>query len=194
MSEMKKEESKDSKKAKDEKKESRCAELKDIEALRKEVKEREDKLNEVIDTLQRLQAEFENHAKRADNEKKEIRQYAEAGLIKKLLPVLDSFELALKSGQCCSKEDEKIVKGMEMIYSQLSQLLKNDGLRQIDSVGKKFDPYYHEVLMVEEDGKRDDDIVVEELQKGYMFNGKVLRYSKVKINKKAGEVKNENRC
>jgi molecular chaperone GrpE len=189
-----KEENKDIKKVKEEKKENRCAELKDIEALRKEVEEREHKLNEVIDTLKRLQAEFENHAKRVDNEKKEIRKYAEAELVKKLLPVLDSFELALKSGQCCSKENEKLVKGMDMIFSQLSQLLKDGGLKDIDALGKKFDPYYHEVLMVEEDGKKEDDVVVEELQKGYMFNGKVLRYSKVKINKKAGEVKNENRC
>lgn len=164
------------------KEESECVKLK------KEIKEKDEKLDGAIDTLKRLQAEFDNYGKRVEKENGDFRKYVKAELIKKLLPTLDSFELALRNHQ----DKEKFMKGMEMIYAQLFQVLEDEGLRKIDSLGKKFDPYFHEVLMTECDKKKKDDEITEELQKGYMLNEKVMRYSKVKVNKKE-ECKNESK-
>ena len=165
------------------KEESEC------EKLRKEMKEKDEKLNENIDTLKRLQAEFENYCKRTEKENHDFRKYVKAELIKKLLPTLDSFELALKNSQ----DKEKFMKGLEMIYAQLFQTLEEEGLRKIDTLGKKFDPYLHEVLMTESNEKKEDEEITDELQKGYKLNEKVLRYAKVKVNKKEEVKQNENK-
>ncbi len=154
-------------------------EAQDNEAMKKTA-------DEYKDALQRLQADFENYKKRCDRESASFRKYANAELIKSLLPILDSFELALKN----NGEHEKFVKGVEMIYAQLYSLLEDKGLRKICSEGRKFDPYTQEVLLQEESEK--DGIVLEELQKGYLLGDAVLRHSKVKVGKKS-EAKNENR-
>lgn len=131
------------------------------------------------DTLQRLQAEFENYKKRVEKEKLQYRQFAAAEVAKSLLPVLDSFELALKPA---INGDDKFRKGMEMIYGQFYSVLESLGLRPIKALGEALDPYKHEVLLQGEtdDGKK-DGVVAEEFQKGYMFNDAVLRCSKVKV-------------
>ncbi|MBI2208595.1 nucleotide exchange factor GrpE [Candidatus Woesearchaeota archaeon] len=141
-----------------------------------------EKLEELTDTLKRLQAEFENYKKRADKEKEEFAKYANAAMIAKLLPLLDTFEIALRN----TKDHEKFLKGMEMVYAQLFSALEAEGLRPITAEGKKFDPYYHEVMLKQESDK-EEGIVLEELQRGYMFKDKVLRYSKVKISGKKVE-------
>ena len=145
-----------------------------------------EQIKELTDSLQRLQAEFENYKKRIDNEKQEFLKFAKAELLKKLLPVLDSFELALNNHE----NPEKFLKGVEMIFAQLYSLLEAEGLRPIKSKNQKFDPFKHEVLMSEETDK-EEDVVLEEFQKGYMLNDKVLRHSKVKISKKKEEKKEE---
>lgn len=140
------------------------------------------------DSLQRLQAEFENYKKRVDKEKQQFRQFAAAEVIKSFLPVLDSFELALKSivNGNGSGENTKLVKGMEMIYGQFYSALESQGLRPIKALGERLDPYRHEVLMQgETNEEKKDGIVAEEFQKGYMLNDVVLRYSKVKVLKLA---------
>src|SRR3989338_9815748 len=169
---MKKEENKE--KAETEKKYSDKEKLKDNRAIDKE------KIEELTDTLQRLQAEFENYKKRVDKEKSEFVKYAKAELIQRLLPTLDTFEIALKS----TKDNERFVKGMEMVYAQFASTLKSEGLKPIGAVGKKFDPYLHEV-MLKEKSDENEGIILEELQKGYMLNDKVLRHSKVKISEKS---------
>ncbi|MBN2052659.1 nucleotide exchange factor GrpE [Candidatus Woesearchaeota archaeon] len=155
------------------------------EAKKPETKE-EEKLQELTDTLQHLQAEFENYKKRVDKENCEFIKCANEDLIKSLLPIIDNFELALKS--CRDKDD--FYRGMELIYSQLIDALHSQGLKHINCFGKKFDPYYHEVLLTEESSKADNTIT-EELQKGYLLNDKVIRHSKVKIAKKKKEQKEE---
>ncbi|MCH8067347.1 MAG: nucleotide exchange factor GrpE [Nanoarchaeota archaeon] len=136
-------------------------------------------IDELTNTLQRIQAEFENYKKRVDKEKAEFVKYSKAELIQRILPTIDTFEIALRS----TKDNEKFVKGMEMVYAQLISLLHAEGLKPIESLGKKFDPYLHEV-MLKEKSDDDDGIVLEELQKGYMLNDKVLRHSKVKVSEK----------
>lgn len=147
--------------------------------LKKQPDENQKKIEELTDTLKRLQAEFENYKKRADKEKTEFTKFAHADLIAKMLPVLDSFEIALKN----TSEKEKFVEGMKMIYAQFHSILESEGLMPIEASGQKFDPYKHEVLMKEESDKP-EDTVLEEFQKGYMLNDRILRHSKVKISGK----------
>ena len=167
------------KEAKGEKKESEAKNPDEKDLLKKQLEENQKTIDELTDTLKRLQAEFENYKKRVDKEKTEFVKYAHADLIAQMLPVLDSFEIALKN----TTEKEKFVEGIKIIYAQLYSVLEAEGLKPIKATGEKFDPYKHEVLMKEESDKPDDTIL-EEFQKGYMLNDKVLRHSKVKISGK----------
>ncbi len=168
--------------------------LKDMKEDKSKESKKEDKksteketIAELTDTLQRLQAEFENYKKRIDKENAEFVKYAKAELVYKLLPLLDTFEIALKN----TSDKEKFVKGIEIVYAQLFSTLESEGLKPIEALGKKFDPYLHEVMLKQKSDK-EDVIVLEELQKGYMLNGKVLRHSKVKISEKVEEKKESN--
>ena len=136
-------------------------------------------IEELTDTLKRLQAEFENYKKRTDKDKSEFVKYSSAAMIDKLLPVMDSFELAIKH----SDNKEKFIQGIKMIYAQLISQLESAGLKPIKAQGEMFDPYRHEVLMKEESEKAEGTIL-EEFQKGYMLHDRVLRFSKVKISGK----------
>ena len=146
----------------------------------KELKE----INELKEALQRLQAEFENSRKRMDKEKQDFVKLANAGIVKELLPLLDSVKAAerhLEKQENVSKEDA--LKGMETLKQQLTAVLKGHGLEEILCVGKEFDPMRDECIMQGKDNEKKDGIVLEELQKGYMLNGKILRHTKVRVNK-----------
>jgi molecular chaperone GrpE len=171
--EQKKEETKKQEETKETKK------VDEKEDLKKQIEEKEKKIEELTDTLKRLQAEFENYKKRVDKEKVEFVKFAHADVIAQMLPVLDSFEIALKN----TTEKEKFIEGIKIIYAQLYSVLEAEGLKPIKATGEKFDPYKHEVLMKEESDKPEGTIL-EEFQKGYMINDKVLRHSKVKISGK----------
>ena len=147
--------------------------------FQKELCEKDKKIEELTDTLKRLQAEFENFKKRCEKDRIEFAKYAQAGIINDILPVVDSFELALKH----SGEKEKFVEGTKMIFAQLYSILESAGVKPIKSAGEKFDPYRHEVL-IKEASDKPEGTVLEEFQKGYMLNEKVLRFSKVKISGK----------
>ena len=141
--------------------------------------EKEKQIDELTDTLKRLQAEFENHKKWSAKEKTEFAKYAHADMIEKILPVIDSFEIAVRN----ASDKEKFVEGIKMIYAQFHSALEAQGLRPIKAMDEKFDPYRHEVLMKEHSDKPEGTIL-EEFQKGYMLNDKVLRHTKVKISGK----------
>ena len=151
----------------------------DNEDLKKQLEEKSSKIEELTDTLKRLQAEFENYKKWNAKEKSEFLKYAHADVIAQMLPVLDSFEIALKN----TNDKDKFIEGMKIVYAQLHSMLGAEGLKPIKATGEKFDPYKHEVLMKEESDKPEETIL-EEFQKGYMLNDKVLRHSKVKISGK----------
>jgi molecular chaperone GrpE len=140
-------------------------------------------VDDLTNTLKRLQAEFENYKKRVDKENAQFLKNANAELIKDILPVLDSFELAIKNSNG-NAEITTFKKGLELIYAQLFGILESEGLRPIQTKDQRFDPFKHEVLMVKE-SEHDDDHILQEFQKGYMFNDTVLRHAKVMISKKA---------
>ncbi|MBN1155975.1 nucleotide exchange factor GrpE [Candidatus Woesearchaeota archaeon] len=133
-------------------------------------------LDELTDTLKRLQAEFENYKKRELKERLQLRKLFQAELVKDILPVLDDFENALKH---MPKEQ---IEGIRLVYNNLIQSLQKHGLCSIECKEKCFDPYLHEALMVEKSEKQ-DNLITEELQKGYKFQDMVLRHSKVKVNR-----------
>lgn len=153
-----------------------------MEKGKKTETKKDKEISELTELLQRVQADFENYKKRIIQEKETLIKNSNKELIAEMLPVLDSFELALKN----SKNYEDFKKGVEIIYSQFFALLEKNGLRPINAKGEKFNPYIHEALMQEEAEK--PGIILEEFQKGYMLNDTVLRTSKVKVSK---EVKNE---
>jgi molecular chaperone GrpE len=146
--------------------------------MKRESKKKE-KTEELTILLKKVQADFENYKKRVEKEKKEFTQFASQELVKNILPLLDSFQLALAN----DKDNEEFKKGVELIYSQLWQILETEGLKPIDALGKQFDPYFHEALMQEESDK-EEGTVIEELQKGFMLKDNVIRPTKVKIAKK----------
>ena len=130
----------------------------------------------------RVAADFENYKRRTAQEKDDLLKYSNAKLIGELLPVLDNFQLALKnSGN--SPEVQNMVKGMEMIYRQMLQVLEQAGMSKIEAVGQPFDPKLHEAIMQVEDDSVPEDTVVEELRAGYMLKERVIRPSMVKVSK-----------
>jgi molecular chaperone GrpE len=138
------------------------------------------KIDELTNDLQRVQAEFENYKKRCEKESAQCREYAVSQLIKKLLTVLDSFEMAFKN----TDNPGEFMKGVELIYSQFYNILKDEGLQPIEAKpGQQLDTYYHEV-MLSEASEHDHDTILEELQKGFKFKEAVIRHAKVKVAKK----------
>jgi molecular chaperone GrpE len=133
--------------------------------------------SELQDRVLRLQAEFDNFRKRTDKDRSEFAQYAGMELIRELLPVLDNFELALKT-ECASKD---YAKGVEMIYQRMADTLKKAGLEPIEAVGKPFDPHVHQAVERFPTEDAPEDTVLSEFQRGYMFKGKLLRASMVKV-------------
>jgi molecular chaperone GrpE len=145
-----------------------------------------DKADEYLKRLQYLQADFKNYKKRARKEREEITKFANEGLIVQLLDIIDNFERALGSAKGIKKS---FMKGIDMVYKGLISILENEGVKPIETMGEKFDPFKQEAVMVVEDSEHDEDEIVEELQKGYMLGDKVIRYAKVKI-AKSGRVPN----
>ena len=130
----------------------------------------------------RVAADFENYKRRTALEKDDLLKYSNAKLMGELLPVLDTFQLALKSpGE--SAETQNVIKGVEMIYRQMMQVLEQAGMSKIEAVGQHFDPNLHEAIMQGEDDTVPEETVVEELRAGYMLKERVIRPSMVKVSK-----------
>ena len=140
----------------------------------------ESERDEYLDTLRRVQAEFENYRKRVIKEQTALVDRATSGLVEQLLPVLDSFELALKNlDSAGSDEIESVRKGLELVYAELLGVLEKAGLSRIEAEGKPFDPNVHEAVM-QEDGDG-EPIVTDVLRTGYTLKGRVLRPAMVKV-------------
>ena len=133
--------------------------------------------NDLQDRLLRRQAEFDNFRRRAEREKADVLEYANADTVNAILPILDDFERALKV-ECSGKE---YARGMEMIYQRLADALKKLGLEPIRAKGLKFDPHVHHAVEMAETDEVEDHTVLEEYQPGYNFRGRLLRPAMVKV-------------
>ncbi|NEW05171.1 nucleotide exchange factor GrpE [Paenibacillus sp. SYP-B3998] len=130
--------------------------------------------------LLRVQADFDNFRRRARAEKEDFAKYASLKLIEQLLPVVDNFDRALTSSKE-TKDFDGLVKGLDMTFRQLDQLLGQEGLKPIESIGQPFNPEFHQAVMQVESDEHEEGIVVEELQKGYILKDKVIRPAMVKV-------------
>jgi len=155
---------------------------KELDSLKKKLEEKTKLADEYLSRLKYLQADFENYKKIEARDKKNFEMGATEGLIKNLLPIIDSFGIAIASAKK-NYNKASYLKGIELIYSDLLSVLGKEGLKQIIAVGKKFDPYYSEVTMTVIDNNLPEDTVIEEHEKGYMLGSKVIRTSKVKVSK-----------
>lgn len=137
-------------------------------------------LSEAQEKYKRLFAEFDNFRKRTEREKSTRYDMGARDMVEKILPVLDTFELALKNVPE-SEKDSPFVDGMDKIHKQFVTVLENAGVKAIEAVGQEFNPNFHNAVMHVEDETVGENIVVEELQKGYMYKDTIVRYSMVKV-------------
>jgi len=133
--------------------------------------------DQLLDRLARLQAEFENARKRGGRERISDREYATANVIEKFLPVMDHFELALKS----SASADQLRSGVELIVKQMEDVLRQLNVTAIPTLGTEFDPRHHEALGSVERTDLPDQHVAEEIRRGYMLRDKLLRPALVRV-------------
>jgi molecular chaperone GrpE len=156
----------------------------ELEADLAKLTQLESERDEYLDTLRRVQAEFENYRKRMIKEQTALVDRATEGLVEQLLPVLDSFELALKNVDAAGSEEiDSVRKGVELVYTELLGVLEKAGLSRIEAEGKPFDPNVHEAVM-QDDGEG-DPVVTDVLRTGYTLKGRVLRPAMVKVTRAA---------
>lgn len=136
------------------------------------------KLAENAERMKRLQADFENFRRRTRQEKEELSNMVIQGFITELLPLVDNFDRAMAAE---ATDAEKFQQGVEMIYNQLTEILKNKGMEVIDVTDAKFDPNFHQAVMRVQNPDLEDDTIAAEFQKGYMVKGKVIRPSMVQV-------------
>lgn len=147
----------------------------ELEALRKQAEENQER-------YLRTQADFDNFRRRSRQEKEDFAKYASSKLVEQLLPVLDNFERAMSASKD-SRDFDSLLKGLDMIQRQLGQMLEQEGLTAMNAEGEPFNPEFHQAVMQVESDEHGEGIVVEEMQKGYMFKDKVLRPAMVKVSK-----------
>jgi molecular chaperone GrpE len=148
-----------------------------LEALTAERDQLAKEKAEVYDQFLRRTAEFENLRRRSQRERAEVLELAGIEVVRELLPILDDFERALKN----TSSDKEYRKGMELIHGRLFSALHKAGLEPMDSEGRKFDPHVHHAVETVESTEVEDPTVVEELQRGYNFKGRLLRPAMVKV-------------
>src|SRR5215831_6672533 len=139
--------------------------------------------NDLFERLARLQAEFDNYRKRAAKENADFRDFAVSDAARALLPVIDSFTLALKNS---AAKPEDLRKGVELIFKQLQDVLQKLNVERVPAQGEPFDPRVHEAIEMVETDAAPDHHVLEELQPGYRIKGRLLRPAMVRVAKKAG--------
>ena len=149
-----------------------------LDTIKKELDAQKVLLQQSEEQYKRLQADFTNFRRRNEKEREELSNVVLQGLIKDLLPIIDNFDRALAVEGAAGTP---LHDGISMVYNQLMESLKKNGLEQIKATGEKFGPNFHQAVMRVQDPEKEDDIIEEELQKGYMVQGRVIRPSMVKV-------------
>ena len=146
-------------------------EAKDREKLEADLQEKDAQ-------MLRLRADFDNFRRRSAKEREELAAVVTQGILADMLPLLDNFERALAAE---GSDLESFRAGVSMIYKQMQEVLAKNGLEVIDTKDKKFDPNFHQAVMRVQDPEKEDDTIEQELQKGYMVKGRVIRPSMVQV-------------
>jgi len=152
---------------------------KQVEELRRQVEELQKEKDDIFAKLQRVAADYDNYQKRSARQIGDSIAYEKEKIIKALLPVLDDFERAIAH----SEKAESAAEGVKIVYEHLKGVLRAQGVEQIESQCEKFDPTHHEAITQRAEAGKEDGVVLEELQKGYKLNGRVIRASRVVVNK-----------
>ena len=141
------------------------------------------RIKELNEAVLRSQAELLNYKKRKDEETTRILKYAEKDILEGFLPILDNFERAISmDDNNFGDETSKFLEGFRMVYKQTKTLLEKFEVTEIDCLGKEFDPSNQQAVVVEKDETKESGVVLEVLQKGYMYKDRVLRIAMVKVN------------
>lgn len=148
--------------------------------FKKKKDKKDEQIEELTDKVKRQMAEFDNFRKRTEKEKSQIYDMGAKTIVEKILPVIDNFERGLAAVPEDNKEDAFVV-GMDKIYRQMLTVLEEAGVKPIEAVGAEFDPNFHNAVMHVEDETLGENVVAEELQKGYMYRDTVVRHSMVKV-------------
>jgi len=153
------------------------------EDLTAKLQEAEKKAAENYDKYVRAVAELDNYRKRAVREKADAIRYGNETLIRDMLPLVDGMDRALEHA-CNSEDFDAFRKGLQMLHEQLLGSLQKHGVERIDTAGKDFDPHVHEAMMQVESADHEDSRVIDEFEKGYLLNGRLLRPAKVSVCKR----------
>lgn len=158
-------------------------ENKELKHLEEENHKLKNDLKESSEKVLRLAAEMQNYKKRNETEKSNMLKYANEDLAKSLLPILDNFERAIKlDDNDLSDEVSKFLSGFKMIYGSFVNVLNNIEVKEIECDGLEFDPVYHQAVLTEKDETKPSGVILEVLQKGYIYKDKVIRPAMVKVN------------
>ncbi|MHC4580721.1 MAG: nucleotide exchange factor GrpE [Planctomycetota bacterium] len=176
------------KKEKSKKEDSQNQDNRESEELRETIESLREEKDELLGKLQRVSADYANYQKRVPKQIADTIGYEKELIIKKLLPVVDNFEHTLQNAH--SAEDlDVLVKGVRIVYDQLLDVLKSQNVEQIEAMGQTFDPALHEAMTQRAEPEAENNAVLEEFQKGYKLNGRVIRPSKVIVNRLVSEQK-----
>lgn len=152
--------------------------------LKDQLAEKDKLIEENKNKYLRALADLDNFKKRANMEKDDLVRFSNEVLIKEQLPIIDNFGKAIDSMQKAGVQDE-IIKGSALIKKQMEDALKKFGVMEVESLGKPYDPNFHEAIMTKGSDK-EEGIILEEMQKGYTLHGRLLRPSMVIVSKKTG--------
>lgn len=153
----------------------------ELAKLKKDLEEKDEENVELKSHIQRLQADFDNFRKQGEKQKQDLIRFANEGLILKFIDIYEDMERALEN----STNEEELKEGLELIYSKMKNTLEKEGVEEIPAVGEKFDPFKHEALLTVDSPDHENNEIVDELMKGYTLKDKVIKYSKVRVCKKA---------
>jgi molecular chaperone GrpE len=156
--------------------------FKEIEELKRKLEEKENEVKEHYDRLLRMAADFDNYKKRAAREKEEWTKFANEDLIKGILPFIDNLERAVNHSEK-TKDFQSLVEGIKLTVQQLLNTLNKFGVSPIESLGKPFNPTVHQAMLLVETDQHEPNQVVEEFQKGYLLNERLLRPATVSVSK-----------
>jgi molecular chaperone GrpE len=172
------------------KKKNKAKKTSDPEKLLIELEELKQEKEELFFQLQRVSADYANFQKRVPKQITDSVSIEKESIIKSLLPAFDNFDHTLDKIKHAENIDD-VIKGIEIIYSQMLDILKSFGVEQINALGEKFNPTVHQAMMQRSEDDKEEGIILEEFQKGYRLNGLVIRPNKVVVNKLSAEMSEE---